>query len=79
MMDGALRQRGESILGRQGVDKLTRTTVYGGGTRVEGHVGARSDGWLPALTLVSESFMALRRSLGSWWPGGALARGGWHR
>jgi hypothetical protein len=68
MADGALRQRGELISGRRGVDKLTRTAIHGGKIGAEGHVGARSDGWLSAPTDRSESFTALRQSSVRCWP-----------
>jgi hypothetical protein len=72
MADGALRQMGESILGRQGVDKLTRMVVHGDRTGAEGHISTGSNGCLPASTTGSE---ALRHSGGArgggegdnWW------------
>jgi hypothetical protein len=39
MVDRALLRRGELILGRQGVDNLTRTAVHGGRTGAEGDAG----------------------------------------
>jgi hypothetical protein len=76
MADGALRQMGESILGRQGVDKLTRMVVHGDRTGAEGHISAGSNGCLPASTTGSESFAALGRSSGRWRGRQLVARSG---
>jgi hypothetical protein len=61
-VNGALRQRGESISVRRGVDKLTRMVVHSDKIGGEGHIGARSDSWLSVPIDRSESFMALRQS-----------------